>query len=133
MTNKKHWILKIVPALAFAAGIIMASIGGIMTLSSAAKLVLFDHGPYDQVTREQCEIDYSYRPLPLPLDINTPSRKVDTLPKKRTEEEITKCINNRKEEGKQRFQQDKKQGLVDGFSALIVGLILVFAFRKREE
>jgi hypothetical protein len=132
MSDKKHWILKIVPALAFAAGIIMASIGGIMVLSSGAKLALFDHGPYNQVTRQECKYNYDYRPVPLIIEKQETGIINDNL-KERSEEEITKCVNERKAEEKNRFQQDKKQNLVDGFSALIIGLILVFAFRKREE
>ena len=127
MSDKKHWIVKIVPALAFAAGIIMASIGGIMTLSSGAKLALFDAHPYNQISREQCEFDYSFHGIPV-MDKKT----VDTTPKKRTEEEITRCIERRKIEEKQRFQQEKKQNLIDGLSTLIVGLLLIIFFRKKE-
>ena len=46
MSQKKEWISKIVPNLAFAAGIIIASVGGMMTLSSTMKLALFDSEPY---------------------------------------------------------------------------------------
>jgi hypothetical protein len=134
MSETKHWIVKIVPSLAFAAGIIMSSIGGIMTLSSGSKLLLFDHGPYGQVTREQCEFDYrGYGPIPLSIEkVDVSDTKfINTLPRKRTEDEIIKCVNEKRREEKQRFQQDKKQNLVDGLSVLIVGLLLILFFRKK--
>jgi hypothetical protein len=134
MSETKHWILKIVPSLAFAAGIIMASIGGVITLSSSAKLLLFDHGPYGNVTMEQCEFDYSdFGPIPVSIEKDSVSGTslVNTQPKKRTEEEIIKCIEEKKNEEKQRFQQDKKQNLVDGLSVLIIGLLLILSFRKK--
>ncbi len=134
MSDKKHWIFKIVPTLAFAAGIIMASIGGIMILSSGMKLLLFDHNPYDQVTREDCEYDYQdLRAVPVMLHKTREPREIETGPRKRTEEEIQKCMSERKAEVKLRFQEGKQQNLVDGLSALVVGLILILAFRKREE
>ena len=128
MTHQKHWIIKIVPVLAFATGIIMVSIGGVMTLSSGAKLALFDHEPYNQITREQCEFDYhDFRPIP----VETLEKKSE--PRKKTEEEIIKCIKERRIEEKQRFKGRQKQNLVDGLSVLIVGLILILGFRKKEE
>lgn len=137
MTNihTHNWVYKIVPSLAFAAGIIMASIGGIMTISSTAKLILFDHDSYDMVTRADCEFDYNYRPMPVPMVLN-PKKKineVDSQPRKRTEDEIKKCLDDRKKEMKDRFQQKKKQNLVDGISVLFVGLILIVSFRSKRK
>ena len=119
MTHTKHWITKIVPALAFAAGIIIASVGGIMTLSSSAKLAFFDSAPYSYVTEDQCRYDYS-RPNP-------------EATYERSDAEIELCLENRKEEEQVRFKNNQKDNIVDGVSALIVGGILLAAFRKREE
>lgn len=133
MTDKKHWILKIVPALAFAAGIIMASIGGMMTLSSTAKLALFEQGPYSYISKDQCEYDYNRQPIMIEERVSNIATK-PTNPKqyKRTPLEVKECLNEKRTEEKQRFQQDKKQDIVDGISALIVGLILIFAFRRKK-
>lgn len=133
--KQKHWIIRIVPAIAFAAGIIMASIGGITTLQAGAKLALFDHSPYNGITKEQCQYDYNRHPVELDIlsmETIVGTKPIVDKPYKRTDEEINKCLTERRAEEKDRFQQDKKQDLVDGLSPLIVGLILIFAFRKRE-
>lgn len=131
--QQKHWIIRIVPAIAFAAGIIMASIGGIITLQAGAKLALFDHGPYNRITREQCQYDYNNYDYDLnPLIYKDKEKMVNTQARKRTEAEIQKCLTEKNAAEKERFQEDKKQNLVDGISALIVGFILIFAFKKRE-
>lgn len=127
MSDTKHWIIKIVPVLAFATGIIMSSIAGIMTLSSVSKLVLFDSDPYSYVTREDCRFDYN----PKSMDI-APSERIEK-PYERTEAEIEICFNEKKADEKNRFQQKQKQNLVDGISTLIVGMMLILAFRKRKE
>ncbi len=124
MTEKKHWIIRIVPALAFAAGIIMSSIGGVMTLSSTAKLALFENGPYSYVSKEQCMYDYN--------DYIQVEKTTETKPRKRTDEDINICMLEKRAEEKQRFQDEEKQDIVDGLSTLFVGLMLVLFFRKRK-
>jgi len=124
MSDKKHWITKLVPALAFAAGIVIASVGGIMTVSSSMKLALFETGPYGMVTEEQCRYDYSrYDAIPV---------EPESGPTMRTPEEVEKCMNERKIEEMQRFQNDQKSNMVEGVSALLVGGILLLAFRRRK-
>jgi len=125
MTDTKHWILKIVPALAFAAGIIMMAIGGIMTISSSAKLALFDSEPYNYITREQCEFDYSSQK-------EFVENKENSNLTKKTEEEIEVCLADKRLAEKKHYQDQKKQNIIDGISSLIVGLILVLSFRKRK-
>ena len=119
MSDKKHWIIKIVPALAFAAGIIMASIGGMITVSSTAKLALFESDSYSYISKEQCEYDYK--------EINTNENA-----RKKSIEEIEQCVMDRKAEEISRFQNTEKQDIVDGLSSLLVGLILILSFRKRK-
>ena len=121
MSDKKHWIIKLVPALAFAAGIIIASVGGIMTISSSLKLALFESEPYSIVTEEQCRYDY-----------NKTAEAPDYGTYERTAEEVRLCMESRKSEELQRFQNNQKRTIVDGVSALIVGGVLLLAFRKRD-
>lgn len=133
--NKQHWVIKIVPALAFAAGIIMASIGGMITLASTAKLILFEHDSYSYVSREQCLYNYNdYLPVEDVFNSSYVKSKtsLDKNPRKRTEGEIEKCLVDKRLEEKQRFQETKKQDIVDGLASLIIGLILILGFRKRK-
>ena len=118
MTDKKsHWINKLVPALAFAAGIIIASVGGMMTLSSSAKLAIFESEPYSMVSIEECTYDY-----------NTKSQE----PRKRTESEVNTCIQERKHQELERFQNSQMRNIIDGVSALFIGGLLLLAFRRRK-
>lgn len=122
MSDKKHWITKLVPVLAFAAGIIIASVGGIMTISSSLKLAFFDSHSYDLSANRQCQHDIIY-------DKYTISDEGKSL---YTQEQKNQCIEREAIEIKNRFQNDKKENIVDGVSALIVGGILLLAFRKRD-
>jgi len=119
MKETKHWITKLVPVLAFAAGIIIASIGGIMTISSSLKLALFETDSYSYVTEESCRYDYT-KPT------------TEGQQELRNAEEIELCIADREQEEKERFQKNQKENIVDGMSALIVGGILLLTFRKRK-
>lgn len=131
--NKSHWITRIVPVLAFAAGIIIASVGGIMTISSSLKLALFDSEPYSYVTEEECRYDYN-KPASLDKEPEISSTlMVDERGHyERNPEEIKECIDKRVAQEKIRFENRHKQNIVDGVSALIVGGILLFAFRRRK-
>lgn len=129
MSDKKHWLTTIVPVLAFATGIIMMSVGGIITLSSAAKLALFEQGSYSYIDSEQCRMDYSGSETM--YESNIPSEKTYT-PRVRTEQEIEQCVQNKKIEETSRFKNTEKQDMVDGLSALIVGFLLVTFFRKKK-
>ena len=121
MSDKKHtWITRLVPALAFAAGIIIASVGGIMTISSSLKLAFFETGPYSIVTEEQCRFDY-----------NKPANN-NGINYERTQVEIQQCMADRKQEEITRFQNNQKENIVDGVSALIVGGVLLLAFKRRK-
>ncbi len=119
MSDKKHWITKIVPALAFAAGIIIASVGGIMTISSSLKLVMFDSDPYSYITEESCRYDYS-KPV------------IDGVNAIRNDAEIGKCMIDRRQEEMIRFQKSQQENMIEGVSALIVGGILLLAFRRKK-
>ena len=116
MSQKKEWISKIVPNLAFAAGIIIASVGGMMTLSSTMKLALFDSEPYSIISQEECRYDYS--------------RSDEVY--ERTDIEINECVIERKAEELERFQNNQKRNIVDGVSALVVGGMLLLLFRRRK-
>ena len=118
MSDNKHWITKLVPVLAFAAGIIIASIGGIMTVSSSLKLALFETEPYSYISEEQCKYDYSL--------------SIDQVGYERSAQDIAKCLSTRKQEEMTRFQNNQKENIVDGVSALFVGGILLLAFRRRK-
>ena len=118
MSDKKHWITKLVPALAFAAGIIIASVGGIMTISSSLKLAMFDTGPYSYINEDSCRYNYD-KPA------------IDGVNQERTELEIQKCMDNRMEEEIKRFQKNQQENIIEGVSALIVGGVLLLAFRRR--
>lgn len=129
MSDKKHWLTTIVPVLAFATGIIMVSVGGMITLSSTAKLALFEQGPYAYIDSEQCRVDYN---IPETLsESDTSSEKINE-PRVRTEQEIEQCVQNKKMEEISRFQNTEKQDIVDGLSALIVGFLLIVVFRKKK-
>lgn len=119
MSDKKHWITKLVPALAFAAGIIITSVGGIMTVSSSLKLAVFDSEPYSYINEESCRYNYE-KPY------------IGDAPVERTPEETSLCVEDRKQEELQRFQKNQQENIIDGISALIVGGILLLAFRKRK-
>lgn len=128
MSDKKHWLTKIVPVLAFSAGIIMASVGGIMTLSSTAKLALFENGPYIYIDQEQCRYNYHNQIKHIDPETGTEIEK----PPEKTDSEIKTCLENRRMEEKSRFQNGEKQDIVDGLSALVVGFLLILFFRKKK-
>ena len=119
--TKKDWVTRVVPSLAFTAGIIMAAIGGIMLISSSLKLSMFDAEPYTVITEEECKYDYT-----------AVSATPESGPKMRTPEEIQSCLLRREQEELERFQNSKKENIIDGISALLVGGILILAFRKRK-
>lgn len=121
--TKKDWITKIVPSLAFAAGIIMAAVGGSILISSSLKLSMFEAEPYALITQEECTYDY-HSPVMQDSPVNSP--------KVRAEAEIQACLERRKQEERTRFQNSKKDNMVDGISVLVVGAILLLAFRKRK-
>lgn len=132
MSDKKHWISKLVPALAFAAGIIIASVGGIMTISSSLKLVFFDTNPYSYIDKDQCRYYYDRYPQALALDLKENSSSDNIEPHQRTEIEFEKCMEEKLEEEKDSFQKNQLENIVEGVSALIVGGVLLLAFRKRK-
>ena len=136
MSDKKHWITKLVPALAFAAGIIIASVGGIMTTSSSLKLALFDSGAYSYINEEQCHYDSSFNPQMKTLSGEAFDLNIDDAASRQNEkqspEEIKACILDLEQKELIRFQKNQKENIVDGVSTLIVGGILLLAFRKRD-
>lgn len=119
MTNKKHWINRLVPALAFTAGIIIASTGGVITTSSALKLALFDSHKHDISAARQCDHNIILKKN------NTENQDLDT------EEHKDLCIATETLRIKKSFQNDKKEDIIEGVSLLIVGGILLLVFRKR--
>lgn len=135
MSDKKHWITKLVPALAFAAGIIIASVGGIMTTSSSLKLAMFDSGPYSYISEDQCMYKYQGSvPTLMPLDgfdSNGNGLDLDVNSSVNTEAEIKSCVEKRQKEERSRFQKNQQENIIDGVSALIVGGVLLLAFRRR--
>ena len=133
MSDKKHWITNIVPALAFAAGIIIASVGGIMVTSSSLKLAFFDSEPYSYITEDQCR----HRSLP-ESSMKTLSGEGSGLPgevvddHQQSLDDIETCMHNLKEQEEKRFKKGQQENIIDGISALIVGGVLLLAFRRRK-
>lgn len=124
MIDTKHWIIKIVPVLSFAAGVIMSAVGGVTIISSTAKLILFEQGPNTYINREDCRLDYSVQTLVKVDEVNVQQPRV------RTEEEIDACLAQRNEQESRLFKNNEKQDIIDGLASLIVGLLLIFFFRK---
>jgi len=116
---KSDWVSRVVTSLAFTAGIIMAAVGGIMILSSSLKLAMFETEPYTIITQEECKYDYNVYDK-------------EGAPTVRTTEEVEACLVRREQEELERFQNTKNENIIDGLSALLVGAILVLAFRKRK-
>jgi len=100
-----------------------------MFISSVSKLFLFDHNPYYRNYDMECRHDDVFPMFQKLSDSGEKEVKIEKHVK--TEEEIQKCIERRKKEEKDRYYQERMQSIVDGISALIVGLILVFSFRKQ--
>ncbi len=123
MSDKKHWITKLVPTLAFAAGIIISSVGGIMTINSALKLAFFDSEPYDIVSEEQCRYDYNQQIWEEGIQKSY----------ERDIAEIEACLSERKSEELARFQNNQKHNMVEGISAFLVGGVLLLLFRPRKK
>lgn len=115
----------IVASLAFSAGILIASIGGIIFLSSTAKLIFFPGPSYVVDYEEQCRFQVIGTP-------NYPKLKeVQTEPQKEiSKEELEKCVEKHKTQDEVSSRRRKLQSLVDALSSLIVGLLLIFSFRK---
>lgn len=124
MTDTKHWITKLVPSLAFAAGIIMASVGGIMITSSSIKLAFFETEPYSYYAPDECVYDYSRKPSEPSIDTEKPYRL--------SPDEVISCKEEKEATAKKQFQNSKKENIIDGLSSLLVGAILIFAFRRRK-
>jgi phenylpyruvate tautomerase PptA (4-oxalocrotonate tautomerase family) len=135
MSDKKDWIVKLVPALAFIAGVIIASVGGIMTISSSLKMAIFDSGPYLYISEDQCKYDYS-RDLAKGTTVGTTEEEglTDMTDQyyRLDPEEVEVCINEKKQEEINRFNSSQKENIVDGISALIVGGVLLLSFRRRK-
>ncbi len=109
---------KTAPNLLFFIGVIMMVIGGTMALSSSIKLAFFKDSPQHIITKESCR--YEFKPL-------------DEKEVERTEEEVERCFKEKKEVELFRFQNAKKQNVVEGLSSFFVGLILVLLFRRKKK
>ncbi len=111
---KKHWILGFAPLVLSFVGVIMMTVGGTIILSSAAKLALFETEPSRVITAEDCRYDYK-------------------LEVKRTDDEIKSCLEEKRFVATLRFKNSEKQDIIEGLSALFVGLVLVLFFRKKKK
>lgn len=129
MTDTKHWITKLVPVFAFAAGIIIAAVGGIITTSSVMKLAFFETEPYNYYSSEECLYDYNQV---VPASAEVVGIDKATKPYKLSPEEVAACKAEKELEAKKRFQNTEKQDIVDGISSLLVGGILILSFKKRK-
>lgn len=127
MSDTKHWITKLVPALAFAAGIIISSVGGIITTSSAMKLAFFEESPHSYINEESCRYDYTRA-----SSIDESIKLDNQVAAERTSKEVAICIEKKKQEERTRFKNSEKQDIVDGVSSLVVGGILLLVFRRRK-
>lgn len=97
-----------------------------MLLNAAMKLYVFNFQSesYQIVTTEECRYDHS-KPMAVE-DSNNRSYE-------RTPEEIEQCKEERKAENSLRFEQRKKEGMVDGLAMLLVGIPFWYIFRKKKE
>ncbi|MDD3693886.1 MAG: hypothetical protein PHC89_00610 [Candidatus Pacebacteria bacterium] len=126
--NTTHWITRLIPILAFAAGIIISSVGGIMLISSSLKLAFFQEDPYSYFTEQECVYPYS-KLTPQPLsETERAGEIVEQNP-----EEIQSCIKRNREQQRYQFKNRHQQNIIDALSALVVGGILLAIFRKRNK
>ncbi len=132
------FFVSLVVSISFGAGIIASSIGGILFLSSSAKYLLFSKKDYfsnEMEYRERC------RYLLFPQDsfvfrkeigvrnvFSSQANKQEMSSKDK--EEIQLCVDRLQKEDISRFKKKKMQGMIDGLSSLIVGLILILSFKK---
>ncbi len=126
MTEKKlGWLYDLINFGGAVTGIILTAIGGTMLLNAVLKLYVFkfDSYSYSYVTEDQCRFDYRVKPFPV--------KEADTEPKERSEEEIKKCMEERKAEEKARYKRDKQENMVDGLAMLIVGIPFWIIFDRR--
>jgi len=125
MSEKKlGWLYDLINFGGAVTGIILTAIGGTMLLNSALKLYVFkfDSDSYSYVTRESCLYDYNLPPV----------KVIDTKqPRQRSEEEIEKCLTERKAEEKQRYTRNKQENMVDGLAMLIIGIPFWIIFDRR--
>ncbi len=116
-------IRMIIASLAFTIGIIISSIGGVMFLSSSAKLLFFEKPLYFTDYEEQCRFRLEEGPLKI-KEIDRDEKKVISP------EELRECVGKLEKQDKERYRNEKMKSLVDAFSFLIVGFILFLSFKR---
>lgn len=128
--NTSHWVTRLIPILAFAAGIIISSVGGIMLISSSLKLAFFQEDPYSYFTEQECVSPYS-KLAPQPLSETEGVGEITNV--EQSPEEIQSCIERNREQQRHQFKNRHQQNIIDALSALVVGGILLVVFRKRNK
>lgn len=126
MSDNKRlaWLPELIQFGGAVTGIILTAVGGVMLLNATMKLYVFDFQSesYQIVSDEECRYDH-----------NRSIKKADiNEPYQRTVEEIEQCKETRKEENRMRFEQNKKENMVDGLAMLLVGIPFWIIFRKRK-
>ena len=113
----------IIASLVFTIGVIMSSIAGVIFLSSSAKLLFFQKPLYFTDYEEQCRFRLGEHPLGM--------KTIDEREEKNiSPEALEKCVTKLEKQDKERYREEKMRSLIDAFSFLIVGIILILSFRK---
>ena len=126
MTEKKlGWLYDLINFGGAVTGIILTAIGGTMLLNASLKLYVFkfDGYSYNYITEDSCRFDYRVQPFPV--------KEANSKPVERSEEEIKKCMEERKAEEEARYKRDKQESMVDGLAMLIVGIPFWIIFDRR--
>ena len=116
----------------FLIGVALASIGGIIVLSTSLKLTLFPQPPELMDYEEMCINRLTY---PVSVTPITPGEKIVKRKEKEEvdEKEVEECVEKMRKQDVLRYRERKLQTLIDGVSILIVGLILLAVFSKKRE
>ncbi len=117
-------IRTIIASFAVTVGIIMSAVGGIIFLSSFAKMFLFERAPYVVDYEEQCR--FRLGGIEQGVKAVTTGRGGEEIPP----EALRSCVNRLERQDRERYRSEKLRSLVDAFSFLVVGMILLFSFKK---
>jgi len=127
---KKHtdsWLeilLKKLPRFAGAiVGVVFTAIGGVMTVNAGLKTFVFGiETPRYFSASEMCKVQ--------PWESVTEGEK----PKSLTREEKKLCMEEKTAEARLKYQQERKENLIDGLAFLIVGVpFWIICGRKKKE
>ena len=143
-------IKNLVNLVGITAGIIIASIGGVMFLNSILKLYIFDiktdrfssfeyrcnQFDLDNI-RARKLVGGGFNPMPIEVEMieknNQKNKKLTEEDKKFLKKKYEECIEKAKKDDEEAFVQRKKMDLTDGLAFLIVGFALLFFYQRRKK